>query len=207
MEDVLDLYAQPYDPLHPVICFDELPYQLLRNVLAPQPCAPGRVAREDFEYAREGMCNLFMSFQPLQGWRHVDVTERRTNQDFADQMHALVDVHFPDADVIHVVLDNLSTHTPAALYQRFPPTEARRLMQKLAFHYTPKHGSWLNMVEIEWSVLSRQCLDQRLPDRAAVHHAVSAWVERRNAYHASVDWRFTVQNARTKLADLYPLSS
>ncbi len=143
MEDVLDLYAQPYDPLRPVICFDELPYQLLRDVLAPQPCAPGRPAREDYAYAREGMCNLFMSFQPLQGWRHIDVTARRTSQDFAYQMQALVDVHFPDAEVIRVVLDNLNTHTPAALYQTFAPAEARRLTQKLEFHYTPKHGSWL----------------------------------------------------------------
>jgi len=207
MEDVLDLYAQPYDPARPVVCFDELPYQLLDHTAAPLPCAPGHPAREDYEYERHGTCNLFITFQPFQGWRQVDVTERRTKQDFAQQMHALVHVHFPDAEVIRVVLDNLNTHTPAALYDAFPPAEARRLTEKLEFHYTPKHGSWLNMVEIELSVLARQCLDRRLPDRATVQQVVTAWVERRNAYRASVDWRFTVHDARTKLVDLYPPQS
>ncbi len=207
MEDVLDLYAEPYDPQRPVVCFDELPYQLLQDVIAPQPCAPGHPAREDYEYERRGTCNLFMSFQPQQGWRQVTVTARRTNQDFAYQMQALVDEHFPDAAVIRVVLDNLNTHTPAALYQTFAPTEARRLTQKLEFHYTPKHGSWLNMVEIEWSVLVRQCLKQRLADRHTVQERVSRWATQRNQYRTSVDWRFTVQDARTKLVDLYPLSS
>ncbi len=207
MEDILDLYAQPYDPMRPVICFDELPYQLLRDVLEPQPCAPGRPAREDYAYARAGMCNLFMSFQPLHGWRYVDVTERRTSQDFAHQMKTLVEVHFPHAEVIHVVLDNLNTHTPAALYHTFPPAEAQRLMQKLMFHDTPKHGSWLNMVEIEWSVLVRQCLDRRLPDRATVQQVATLWAEQRNHYRTTVDWRFTVHDARTKLVDLYPLQS
>ncbi len=207
MEDVLDLYAEPYDPCRPVVCFDELPYQLLRDVVEPQPCTPGRPRREDYAYAREGMCNLFMSFQPLQGWRQVDVTAQRTSQDFAYQMQALVDVHFPDAKVIRVVLDNLNTHTAAALYQTFPAAEARRLTQKLEFHYTPKHGSWLNMVEIEWSVLVRQCLDQRVPDQAQVQQIVAAWATRRNTYRASVDWRFTVHDARIKLVDLYPPQS
>ncbi len=203
MEDVLDLYAEPYNARRPVICFDELPYQLLDHGLAPQPCAPGRPAREDYEYQREGICNLFMSFQPLQGWRHVDVTAQRTSRDFAYQMQALVDVHFPDAELIRVVLDNLNTHTPAALYQTFAPAEARRLTQKLEFHYTPKHGSWLNMVEIEWSILVRQCLARRLPNRETVQEGVNNWAARRNQYHTSVDWRFTVQDARTKLVNLY----
>jgi len=167
MEDVLDLYAAPYDPRRPVVCFDELPYQLLRDAVEPHAGTPGRPRREDYEYKREGTCNLFISFQPLQGWRHVDVTAHRTAQDFAHQMQALVDVHFPDADVIRGVVDNLNTHTPAALYQTFPPAQARRLTEKLEFHYTPKHGSWLNMVEIELSVLARQWLDQRLPDGIA----------------------------------------
>ncbi len=207
MEDVLDLYAAPYDPRRPVVCFDELPYQLRKHVVPPHPCAPGRPQREDYEYDREGTCNLFISFQPLQGWRHVDVTAQRTAQDFAYQMQALVDVHFPEADSIRVVLDNLNTHTPAALYQTFAPAEARRLTEKLEFHYTPKHGSWLNMVESELSVLARQCLDQRLPSRASVEQVVAPWQGRRNAYHATVDWRFTVHDARTKLVDLYPSQS
>jgi hypothetical protein len=207
MEDVLDLYAQPYDAARPVVCFDELPYQLLDHVIPPEPCASGRPAREDYEYERQGTCNLFIAFQPLQGWRQVDVTERRTKHDFAEQMQQLVNVQFADAELIRVVLDNLNTHTPAALYDAFPPAEARRLTEKLEFHYTPKHGSWLNMVEIELSVLARQCLDRRLPDRATVQQVIATWVERRNAYHTTVDWRFTVHDARTKLVDLYPLNS
>ncbi len=207
MEDVLELYAEPYDAERPVVCFDELPYQLVGDVVAPQPVKPGQVARQDYEYDRQGTCNLFISFQPAQGWRHVDVTLRRTAQDFAQQMRALVDEQFRDARIIRVVLDNLNTHTPAALYQTFPPAEARRLTEKLEFHYTPKHGSWLNMVEIELSVLARQCLDQRLADRAAVERVVHPWEARRNAARTTVDWRFTVKDARTKLKDLYPLLS
>jgi transposase len=207
MEDVLDLYAEPYNPCRPVVCFDELPYQLLDQITAAQPCAPGRPAREDYQDQREGTCNLFMSFQPLQGWRQVDVTAQRTSRDFAYHMQALVDVHFPDAERICVVLDNLNTHTPAALYQTFAPAEARRLTQKLEFHYTPKHGSWLNMVEIEWSILVRQCLARRLPNRETVQEGVTSWTARRNQYRTSVDWRFTIRDARTKLVDLYPPSS
>ncbi len=203
LEDVLDLYAQPYDAERPVVCFDELPYQLLQHVVAPHPCAPGRLAREDYEYERRGSCNLFMTVQPQQGWRHVEVTARQTAHDCAHQMRTLVDEQVPQAAVIRVVLDNLNTHTPAALYQAFPPAEARRLTEKLEFHYTPKHGSWLNMAEIEWSVLVRQCLDQRLPDQAAVAGVVVPWEARRNASHATVDWRFTVHDARTKLEHLY----
>ncbi len=205
MEDVLDLYAQPYHPQRPVVCFDELPYQLISEVRQPLPVAPGQPERYDYEYKREGTCNLFGFFQPLIGWRHLEVTAQRTRQDFARCMQALVDTYFPEAEVIRVVLDNLNTHTLAALYDTFAPAEARRIAQKLEFHYTPKHGSWLNMVEIELSVLARQCLDQRLPDRAAVERVVQPWEARRNASHATVDWRFTVKEARTKLKDLYPL--
>lgn len=204
MEDVLELYAEPYDAARPVVCFDELPYQLLDDVVEPQSCAPGQPAREDYEYARKGSCNLFMSFQPLQGWRQVTVTEQRAKLDFAHQMQWLVDGQFPDAEVVRVVLDNLNTHTPAALYAAFPPAEARRLTQKLEFHYTPNHGSWLNMVEIEWSVLVRQCLARRVADRETVQQIATRWAAQRNRTRATVDWRFTVRDARIKLHRLYP---
>jgi hypothetical protein len=157
MEDLLDLYAEDFEPLRPVVCFDELPYQLVAETCLPLPLRPGRPIRYDYEYRRNGTCNLFMFFQPLAGWRHVEVTEQRTKRDFAYRMKDLVDVHFPDAEVIRVVLDNLNTHSPAALYEVFEPQEARRIVRKLEFHYTPKHGSWLNMAEIEISVLDRQC--------------------------------------------------
>lgn len=162
MEDVLDLYAKPYDPRYPQVCFDERLYQLVSEVRQPLPAAPGQPVRHDYEYRREGTCNLFMFFQPLRGWRHLKVTDRRTAQDFAHCMKDLVEVHFPEATLISVVLDNLNTHTPAALYATFAPAEACRILRKLDFHYKPKHGSWLNMAEIELAVLSIQCLDQRL---------------------------------------------
>ena len=203
MEDVLDLYAEPYDPDRPVVCFDELPYQLLDHVVPPQAAVPGHAARMDYEYERTGTCNVFICFQPAQGWRQVTVTARRTAQDFAEQMRQLVDERFPDAAKIRVVLDNLNTHPPAALYQTFGPAEARRLTEKVEWHYTPKHGSWLNMVEIELSVLARQCLDQRLPDVESVQCVVAPWEARRNASRASVNWRFSVHDARTKLDHLY----
>lgn len=213
MEDVLDLYAEVYaeppDPRRPLVCFDERPYQLLSEVRPPEPCAPGRPAREDAEYVREGTCNIFLWLAPHLGWRHADVTARRTAIDVAHQFRTLVDVHFPEAEVIRVVLDNLNVHTPAVLYQAFPPEEARRIARKLELHYTPKHGpkhgSWLNMDEIELSVLSRQCLDQRLPTRECVAEVVAAWETRRNAAHEKVTWRFTTATARTKLARLYPV--
>lgn len=205
MEDVLDLYAEPFNPLRPLVCFDELPLQLLAHVYPPLPIQPGQPQRIDYEYERRGTCNILGCFQPLSGWRHLMVTSRRTVTEFAQCMQALVDVHFPEADVIRVVLDNLNTHTPAALYATFPAAEARRLTQKLEFHYTPKHGSWLNMIEIEFSVLARQCLKQRLPDQAMVQTVVDSWVERRNTHRTTVDWRFTTQDARTRLRDLYPL--
>lgn len=203
MEDILDLYAEPYDPQRPVVCFDERPNQLLRDKRDPLPTKPGRPRREDYEYVREGSCNLFLTFQPLSGWRHVEVTARRTSKDFARQMKWLVDKVFPEAELIRVVLDNLNTHTPAALYQTFPAEEARRLTRKLEFHYTPKHGSWLNMVEIEFSVLARQCLSQRLPDVKSVCREVEAWERERNAVRATVAWRFATADARLKLHRLY----
>lgn len=205
MEDVLDLYAEPYDPQYPVVCFDESPYQLISEVREPLPAMPGHPVRYDYEYRREGSCNLFMFLEPLQGWRHVEVTDRRTAQDFAYCMQDLVDRHFPQATVISVVLDNLNTHTPAALYATFPPAEACRILRKLDFRYTPKHGSWLNMAEIEFAVVSTQCLGRRLRDQETVRRAVAAWETRRNAAKASIDWRFTTAKARRKLKHIYPL--
>jgi hypothetical protein len=207
MEDLLALYAEPYDPAYPVVCFDEQPYQLVGEVRTPLPAAPGRPVRYDYEYQRNGTANLFMMVQPLAGWRHVKVTERRTAADFAQCMHDLVDVHFPEAQVITVVLDNLNTHTPAALYEVFPPEEARRLVRCLDFRYTPKHGSWLNQAEIELAVLTQQCLDQRIPDRPTLDHKVDVWEARRNEQCATIKWRFTAADARTKLKRLYPSTS
>jgi transposase len=204
MEDVLDLYAEPYDARRPVLCFDEQPHQLVEEVRTPLPRAPGRPERVDYEYRRRGTANLFLLFEPLAGWRHIEVTERRTSAEFAQQMRALVDVHYPEAERIAVVLDNLSTHSPAALYQAFLPEEARRLLQRLEFHYTPKHGSWLNMAELEFSVLGRQCLGRRIPDRETLQRELAAWEAARNVAQATVQWRFTVAAARTKLHRLYP---
>ncbi len=204
MEDVLDLYAEPYQAKYPVVTFDESPYQLISETRVPLPMEPGQPQRYDYEYKREGSCNLFMFFQPLRGWRHVKVTERRAAQDFAQCMKELVDIHFPNATLISVVLDNLNTHTPAALYEAFEPAEARRIVSKLDFHYTPKHGSWLNMAECEFAVLLGQCLDQRIPDRATVSRKTLAWEQRRNIAAATVNWRFTTTKARIKLQRLYP---
>jgi hypothetical protein len=170
----------------------------------PQPVAPGRPARDDYEYRRMGTCNLLMMCQPVAGWRHVEVTERRTAQDFAQWMRALVDEHFPQAELMSVVLDHLNTHTPAALYATFPPAEARRIMRTLAWRYTPKHGRWLNMAELELAGLDGQCLDRRLPNLARVCQAVAAWEAARHAAKATVQWQFTVAKARTKLRHLYP---
>jgi hypothetical protein len=204
MEDVLDVYAKAEDPRRPRICFDECPYQLISEVRKMLPVRPGQPARYDYEYQREGTCNLFLFARPHVGWRHVEVTARRTKQDFAHCMKDLVDVYFPDALTIRVVLDNLNTHTPAALYEAFAPEEARRIIRKLEFHYTPKHGSWLNMAEIELSILAKQCLDRRLPDRETVGSEVGAWEARWNSAHATIHWRFTAQDARAKLHRLYP---
>ena len=204
MEDVLDLYEEAYNPKRPVVCLDESPYQLVSEKRAPIPVAPGTPTRYDYEYKREGTCNLFMFFQPLAGWRHVKVTERRTGEDFAQCLKDLVDVHYPDAEVIRLVTDQLNTHRPAVLYAVFEPEEARRIARKLEWHYTPKHGSWLDMAEVELAVLSRQCLDRRIPDRATVEQVVGMWEERRNAARATVEWQFTTDKAREKLDRLYP---
>ena len=179
MEDVLDLYTEPYDPKCPVVCFDEKPLQLLEETRLSRPVAPGQPALVDYEYRRNGTANLFMAVEPLAGWRRVTVTERRTKVDFAAEMKRLVDLDYPDADRIRVVLDNLNTHRPASLYDAFPPQEARRLLRRLEFHYTPKHGSWLNMAEAELSVLSGQCLDRRIADLAILAREVSAWTRGR----------------------------
>ena len=204
MEDVLAVYTRPYDPRRPQVCLDETSRQLLAEVAPPQPLAPGRPAREDYEYARQGVCNLFLVTEPLRGWRHVTVGERRTRTDFAHVVKELVDVQYPEAEVIVLVMDNLNTHTPASLYEAFPPAEAKRLTAKLELHYTPKHGSWLNMAEIELSVLAEQCLDRRLPDRATLEREVAAWEAARNTRAKTVDWRFTTADARIKLKHLYP---
>jgi len=205
MEDVLDLYAEPYQPAFPVICFDEVPYQMVSETRLPLPMQNGKPLRYDFEYQREGTCNLFMFLQPLAGWRHVKVTDRRTKQDFAWCMNDLVEIHFPEAEKIRVVLDNLNTHSPAAFYEAFPPEQARQLTRKLEFHYTPEHSSWLNMAEVEISVLTVQCLDRRLGSETIVESEVGAWEVERNAARAMIDWRFTIPNARDKLKKLYPV--
>ncbi len=204
MEDVLDLYAEPFDPVRPVVCFDECPVQLVGEGRTPAPAAPGRKRRVDYEYRRNGTANVFMLVQPRAGWREVVVTERRTKRDFAHQMRRLVDEHFPHAERIRVVLDNLNTHGPAALYEAFAPAEARRLAQRLEFHYTPLHGSWLNMAELELASLARQCLGRRLPDLAMLEAEVRAWQAPRNAQTMTITWRFTVGDARLKLHRLYP---
>ncbi len=204
MEDVLDVYARAHNPRRPLVCFDESNKEQHRETVEPQPIAPGRPARSESTYERNGVSNLFMFFAPLENWRHVKVTDRRTSIDWAECMRELVDVHFPEAERIVVVMDNLSTHTPAALYTAFLPEEAKRIWDKLEFHYTPKHGSWLNMAEIELSVLSRQCLDRRIPDQDALRRETAAWAERRNTAKATIEWRFTTADARVKLRKLYP---
>jgi hypothetical protein len=204
MEDVLEVYTRPYDPLRPQICMDETSKQLLRDAHQPLPMEPGRVQRRDYEYERGGVVNLFMFCEPLQGRRWVDVTERRTKTDWAHQIKELVDVRYPEAEQIVLVMDNLNTHTPASLYEAFDPAEARRLAQKLEIHYTPKHGSWLNIAEIELSVLSRQCLDRRVPDFETLQSEVEAWQERRDVTGNKIEWRFRTEDARIKLKRLYP---
>lgn len=204
MEDVLDLYAEPYDPQRPQVCFDESPVQLVSETRSPLPVRPGRIACYDYEYKREGTANLFLFVQPLLGWRQVNVTARRTKQDFARQMKLLVDVYFPDAILIRLVVDNLNTHTPAALYETFTPDEARRITRKLEFHYTPKHGSWLNMAECEFAVLDTQCLDRRIPDVSTLKREIAAWQTKRNQDKTKINWQFGTDSARVKLKRLYP---
>jgi hypothetical protein len=210
MEDVLDLYAQPIDSKRPLVCFDERLCQLIEDVHDPIPPVPknqdkpAQVAKFDYEYERNGSCNLFAFLAPHLGWRHIKVTERRTKVDFAWCMKELVDIHFPDADVIRLVMDNLNTHTIGALYEAFPATEARRIAKKLEIHHTPKHGSWLNMVESELSVLVRQCLQRRIPDFETLETEVSIWERDRNQNKVCVDWRFRTEDARVKLSKIYP---
>ena len=204
MEDVLDVYVRPSDPRFPQVCMDETSKQLVAETRVPIPAVAGRPARVDYEYERHGVSNLFLFVEPLRGWRHVVVTERRTKQQWAHAIKELVDVHYPEAERIVLVLDNLNTHGLGSLYEAFPPEEAKRLGRKLELHYTPKHGSWLNIAEIELSVLSGQCLDRRIPDQADLAQEVTTWVHERNARRKTVNWRFTTADARIKLKRLYP---
>lgn len=205
MEDILELYAETPDPLRPVVCFDETPRQLIGEERVPIRSAPGRPARVDYEYVRNGTANVFMFVDANQPWRHAKVTDRRTCKDFAECMRELVDEHYPHAACIRVVLDNLSAHSPGALYQAFAPEEARRILNRIEFHFTPKHASWLNMVEIEIGVMVRQCLDRRIADKATLTSEIASWERRRNAERARIKWMFTVDRARTKMGGAYPV--
>lgn len=204
MEDVLDLYSEPPAPHRPVVCFDETPRQLIGEARVPIKAKPGEPARFDYEYARNGTANVFVFVDAHRGWRHAKVTDRRTSQDFAECMRDLVDRHYPKAERIRIVLDNLSTHTQAALYESFDPAEARRILRRLEFHYTPKHASWLNMVELEIGVMVAQCLDRRIPDKKMLTSEIAAWQRRRNAKKARINWLFDVTTARKKLGRVYP---
>jgi hypothetical protein len=204
MEDVLSVYTRPRDPNRPLVCLDEASKQLVAETRLPTAMKPGQAARVDCEYTRNGVANLFMMFAPLEGRRHVKVTDRRTAIDYAHALKDLADVHFAKAETIVLVQDNLNTHGPASLYEAFPAAEARRLVERFEWHYTPKHGSWLNLAESELGVLASQCLDRRIPDKSAIADEVAAWVEKRNAGHAIADWRFTTDDARVKLKSLYP---
>jgi len=204
MEDVLEVYTRPHDPSRPLVCLDEASRQLAAETRAPLPMGPGRAARLDCEYRRNGTANLFMLFAPLEGWRHVKVTERRTAVDYAHVLKDLTDTLFPKAGKIILVQDNLNTHTPASLYQAFPAAEARRLVERFEWHYTPKHGSWLNLAESELGVLSSQCLDRRIPDKQILIDEITAWEADRNKNNAGANWRFTTADARIKLKSLYP---
>jgi transposase len=204
MEDVLDLYAEAPDPKRPVVCFDESPVQLIGEVRQPIPAEPGQLERYDYEYRRNGTVNLFVVLDVHRPWRKVKVTERRAAEDYAQCMRELVDVHYPNAEYIRVVQDNLSTHSGGALYQAFPPAEARRILRRLEFHYTPKHASWLNMVEIEIGVLRGQCLDRRIDDPKRLRREIAVWERQRNAAHARIKWMFTTDKARAKMGHAYP---
>ena len=207
MEEVLDVYMLPEDPDVPLVCMDEASKQLVGETRASLLMRPGDSAHEDYEYVRQGVANLFMFFAPLQGWRHVTVTERRTRLDWAYAVRDLVDLHFPHATKIRLVSDNLNTHDPGSLYEAFPPEAARRILDRLELHHTPKHGSWLNMAEIELSVLARQCLDRRIPDQDMLRREIAAWEAPRNSAHATMEWRFTTADARIKLKHLYPVTT
>jgi len=205
MEEVLTVYQRPMDPAHPVICMDETSKQLVSETRVSLPVAPGQPQREDYEYERQGVANLFLFSEPLTGWREVRVTERRTRIEWAAAMRDLSDRHYPTAERITVVLDNLNTHGPASFYEAFAPAEARRLAERFEFHYTPKHGSWLNMAEIELSVLSRQCLDRRIGEAGLLRREIEAWQQKRNVASKTIDWQFTTAEARIKLKRLYPV--
>lgn len=207
MEDVLDLYAEPYDEKRPKVNFDETNRQLIADTRSGLEVSAGRPYRQDHEYKRNGTRNLFLHCEPQTGWRHVEVTERRTKHDFAHQMKWLVEKRYPEAEVIRVILDNLNTHGPGSLYEVFEPAEARRLVEKLEFHYTPKHGSWLNMAEIELSILQRQCLNRRIGDEETLKREAAAWDKQRNNAKETIDWCFSITDARGKLKRLYPTNS
>lgn len=198
------MYKRPYDPAHPVVCFDEKSKQLVGEIASPIPAAPGRVEAHDYEYVRNGTANLFMFVEPLRGWRHVSVTSRRTKVDFAHQMKELVEVHCPNAEKITLVMDNLNTHRMSCLYEAFAPAEARRIIEKIEVVHTPKHGSWLNMAECELSVLEKQCLGERVGDEPTLRHRVGLWEEDRNHRSKKIDWQFETADARIKLRRLYP---
>jgi uncharacterized small protein (DUF1192 family) len=204
MEDVLEVYHRPHNPEYPVVCLDETSKQLIAETRVPIAAKPGRPARYDYEYERNGTANLFMLFAPLEGWRHVEVTDRHTALDYACLLRQLSDEDFPGAARIVLVQDNLNTHKPASLYEAFPAAEARRLVERFEWHYTPKHGSWLDLAESELSVLSRQCLDRRIPDKQTLTEEVAAWQAERNKKHARADWQFTTADARVRLKRLYP---
>ena len=204
MEDVLEVYQRPHDPQRPLVCLDETSKQLIIEMRAPIPAKPGQPARHDYEYERNGVANLFMVFAPLEGWRHVKVTDRHTAIDYAHVLRDLSDTHFPDTAKIVLVQDNLNIHKPASLYEAFPAPEARRLVERFEWHYTPKHGSWLDLAESELGVLASQCLDRRIADKQILAHEVTAWQDHRNKHHAKADWQFTTANARVKLKRLYP---
>lgn len=204
MEDVLAVYALPYDPLYPVVCMDESSRQLIGEVTEPIPAAPGRVARVDHEYVRNGVAQIFLEVEPLAGHRHIEVADRRTAQDWALWIKGMLDERYPEAIKVRLVLDNLNTHTPASLYRAFEPKEARRLAERIEFHFTPKHGSWLNVAEIEFSVLQQQCLDRRIPDKQSMQSEISAWQDDRNNRPSTIDWQFRTSDARIKLKHLYP---
>ena len=204
MEDILAVYARPYDPLRPVVCMDEKPYQLLDHARDPIPASPGCDRREDSEYVRQGTCSIFVWVEPLRGWRHVDAQHHRARLDWAHQVERLLTLDYPDAQTVVLVMDNLNTHSTGSLYAAFPPGKAFALAQRLEIHYTPKHGSWLNIAEIELSCLTRQCLDRRIGDLAILNAELAAWQRHTNADQRQVDWQFTTADARIKLRHLYP---
>ncbi len=204
MENVLEAYEQPYDPNRPLVCMDETNKQMVKETRQTMEAQPGQPERFDYEYERNGTANIFMFCEPLQGWRHVNVTDRRTKVDFALQIKELLEVHYPDVDCVRLVMDNLNTHAPASLYEAFEPSEARRLLERLEIIHTPKHGSWLNIAEIELNVMARQCLDRRIPNKLTLQRETAAWESPRNSDQTPVDWQFTTDDARIKLRRLYP---